>query len=134
MSWLWRLFAWILSACGILVSGDAPEIRVVSAVRIETTSEEFPNVYTITDQETMGTVMGYLRQLDPYVPAEIDPETFRAYSAEITIEYSDGGQTHYTQLYTDYLKTDNGPWKKIAPEDGANLWRILTCISETNHI
>ena len=134
MTWLWRGIAWLLSACGILVQGGPPQIRVVTAIRIETPAEEFPKLTVITDEPTMSAVMLYLRQLDPYTPADIAEETFRAYSASITVEYSDGEQTQYTQLYTDYLKTGDGPWMKIDQEDGADLWRILACISEGNGI
>lgn len=134
MNYLLRVFVWVLSTFGILIHGGDPEIRVVTAIRIETTAESFPKTYTLTDQETMSSIMCYLRQLDPYLAADIAEETFRANSADITVEYSDGQQTHYTQLYTDYLKTDSGPWKKIDYEDGAGLWRILSCISESNPI
>ena len=129
MTWLWRGILWILTACGILVQGGPPQIRVVTAIQVETAAEDFPKQTLITDEDTMSAMMLYLRQLDPYIPADIAEETFRAYNAVLTVEYSDGTQTQYTQLYTDYLKTDDGPWMKIAPEDGADLWRILACIS-----
>ena len=79
-------------------------------------------------------VMQYLRRLDPYTAAEIDADTFRADTAHLTVEYSDGAQTQYTQLYTDYFKTEGGSWKKIDPEDGIQLWGILACISENDGI
>ena len=134
MSGLWKIIGWLLSLGGFLVQSGPPDIRVVTAIRIETTAAEFPGHYAITDQETMGAVMQYLRQLDPYVTAEIDEETFRADLAHLTVEYSDGSYAQYSQLYTDYFKTDSGPWKRIDQEDGIRLWGILSCISESDGI
>ena len=125
MGVLWRMIAWLLSVSGILVSVGEPQIRVVTSIRVEAYGE----TYTVTDLQIMKDVMQYLRQLDPYTPADIDPETFRADVTELTVSYSDGAKTHYTQLYTEYLQTDGGTWKKIDPEDGARLWPILSCIS-----
>ena len=125
MGVLWRMIAWLLSVSGILVSVGEPQIRVVTSIRVEAYGE----TYTVTDPQIMEDVMQYLRQLDPYTTADIDPETFRADVTELTVSYSDGAKTHYTQLYTEYLQTDGGTWKKIDPEDGARLWPILACIS-----
>ena len=130
MGVLWRMIAWVLSVSGILVSGGTPEIRVVTAIHIQAAGE----TCTVTDPAIMEDVMHYLRRLDPYNTAEITPETFRADVTELTVFYSDGCKTHYTQLYTEYLQTDGGPWKKIDPEDGALLWPILACISEESGI
>ena len=134
MTGLWKMIGWFLSVTGILVQSGPPEIRVVTAIHIETTAEEFPESQTVTDPEMLKAFMYYLRKLDPYTATDIDPDSFRADSAHLTVEYSDGNNTHYTQLYTDYLKTDDGPWKKIDPEDGAGLWGILACISDTRGI
>ena len=125
MGVLWRMIAWLLSVSGILVSVGEPQIRVVTSIRVEAYGE----TYTVTDLQIMKDVMQYLRQLDPYTTADIDPETFRADVTELTVSYSDGAKTRYTQLYTEYLQTDGGTWKKIDPEDGARLWPILSCIS-----
>ena len=125
MGVLWRMIAWLLGVSGILVSVGEPQIRVVTSIRVEAYGE----TYTVTDPQIMKDVMQYLRRLDPYTPADIDPETFRADVTELTVSYSDGAKTHYTQLYTEYLQTDGGTWKKIDPEDGARLWPILSCIS-----
>ena len=125
MGVLWRMIAWLLSVSGILVSVGEPQIRVVTSIRVEAYGE----TYTVTDLQIMEDVMQYLRRLDPYITADIDPETFRADVTELTVSYSDGAKTHYTQLYTEYLQTDGGTWKKIDPEDGARLWPILSCIS-----
>jgi len=128
MAGLWKIIGWLLSVTGILVQGGPPQIRVVTSIQIEASAANHSYQRTVTDQETMSAVMQYLRRLDPYITAEIDEETFRADTTHFTVTYSDGGYTHYTQLYTDYLKTDNGPWKKIDPEDGIRLWGILACI------
>ena len=130
MGILWKIIGWALSVSGLLVQGGTPQIRVVTAIRVEACGESC----TVTDPETMEAVMHYLRRLDPYTTAEIAPETFRAEVTELTVSYSDGAKTHYTQLYTEYLQTDGGPWKKIDPEDGARLWPILACISEESGI
>ena len=125
MGIVWKFIGWLLSVSGILVSGGVPQIRVVTAISIEAGGE----IYTLTEPEIMEEILFYLRQLDPYTAVDIDPETFRADMTELTVSYSDGAQTRYTQLYTEYLQTDGGAWKKIDPEDGAELWGILACIS-----
>jgi hypothetical protein len=130
MGILWKIIGWALSVSGLLVQGGTPQIRVVTAIQVEAGGE----TYSVTDPETMEAMMHYLRRLDPYTTAEIAPETFRAEVTELTVSYSDGAETHYTQLYTEYLQTDGGPWKKIDPEDGARLWPILACISEESGI
>ena len=125
MGIVWKFIGWLLSVSGILVSGGVPQIRVVTAISIEAGGE----IYTLTEPEIMEEILFYLRQLDPYTAVDIDPETFRADMTELTVSYSDGAQTRYTQLYPEYLQTDGGAWKKIDPEDGAELWGILACIS-----
>ena len=130
MGMIWKFIGWALSVSGLLIHGGTPQIRVVTSIRIEAGAE----TYTVTQPQLLGAVMQYLRQLDPYTTAQIDPETFRADVTELTVFYSDGNATHYTQLYTEYLQTDGGAWKKIDPEDGAGLWGILACISEESGI
>ena len=130
MGMIWKLIGWFLSLSGLLIHGGTPQIRVVTAVEIASGGERC----TVTEPQMLGAVMHYLRQLDPYTTAQIDPETFRADVTELTVFYSDGNATHYTQLYTEYLQTDGGAWKKIDPEDGAKLWGILACISEESDI
>ena len=130
MGIVWKFIGWLLSVSGILVSGGVPQIRVVTAISIEAGGE----IYTLTEPEIMEEILFYLRQLDPYVTAEIDEETFRADLAHLTVEYSDGSYAQYSQLYTDYFKTDSGPWKRIDQEDGIRLWGILSCISESDGI
>ena len=90
MGVLWRMIAWLLSVSGILVSVGEPQIRVVTSIRVEAYGE----TYTVTDPQIMEDVMQYLRRLDPYTPADIDPETFRADVTELTVSYSDGAKTH----------------------------------------
>ncbi len=124
MNLIYKALAWLLSVSGLLVSGGQPQIRVVTAIEVEYQGQQC----TVTDPELLHQLMNYLRHLDPYIPNPISPETFRADSTRLRVCYSDGTANSYVQLYTDYLQTDGGPWKKIDQADGARLYGILPCI------
>lgn len=91
--------------------------RVVTQIHIDTVREGQTLRRTYTEPEEMETVLNYLRQLDPYHKADIDPDTFRSGIWCIEVCYSDGSSTVYRQLHRDYLQKDNGNWRQIQGED-----------------
>ncbi len=79
--------------------------------------------------EDISVILNYLRQLDPYSLAAIEPSSFRADSYRITLQFSDGTQKVYHQIYDQNLQTDGGRWKKIDPEQGSKLHELLESMS-----
>lgn len=102
-----------------------PIPRTVTQIHVVAAHDTQITNHTFTDYKKMETVLNYLRLLDPYLPAEITPDTFRSNAYEITVSYSDGARTTYRQIYNQYLQTDGGVWKKINPAQGEKLLRIL---------
>jgi len=98
----------------------------VTGIHIAATQDGSTIQKTLTDSAAMHRVLTYLRILDPYITAELEPDTFRTDRYEITVEYSDGNRTVYRQLYDEYLQIDDGDWKKIDPAHGGNLLSIVS--------
>ena len=94
-----------------------PMHRVVTQIRIDTVRDGQTVSHTYTDPGQMEAVLNYLRQLDPYRKADIDPDTFRSGIWRIEVCYSDGNSTVYRQLHRDYLQKDQGIWRQIQGED-----------------
>ena len=97
---------------------DAPSPSpIVTQVHVTLTAEGETRQCTYTQDTDMRQVLRYLRQLDPHRKADIDPDTFQANHWEVIVCYADGTCSTYQQLHREYLKTDNGPWQRIAAED-----------------
>ena len=90
-----------------------PMCRVVNQVRVTATVDGQTTENTYTEPEQIGSVLCYLRLLQKGNRTDIDPDSFRSDSYEITLFYSDGQHTTYRQLHTDYLQVDDGPWREI---------------------
>jgi len=120
------LFAMLLSLGGCVIRCPPSQIRVVTGIHIAATQDGSTIQKTLTDSAAMHRVLTYLRILDPYITAELEPDTFRTDRYEITVEYSDGNRTVYRQLYDEYLQIDDGDWKKIDPAHGGNLLSIVS--------
>ena len=95
-----------------------PMCRVVTQVKVAATVDGHTTENTYTDAERMESVLCYLRLLQKGNRTDIDPDSFRSDSFEITLFYSDGQQTTYRQLHTELLQIDDGPWQRI---DGAKM-------------
>ena len=95
-----------------------PMCRVVNQVRVTATVDGQTTENTYTEPEQIGSVLCYLRLLQKGNRTDIDPDSFRSDSFEITLFYSDGQQTTYRQLHTELLQIDDGPWQRI---DGAKM-------------
>ena len=100
-------------------------VRVV--VQIDVTASEDGQIthYRYTHPEKLSAVLYYLRLVEPDLSAVITPETFRTDAYRITLHLSDGTQTVYHQLHSEYLQMGNGAWRKIDSARGGALVRIL---------
>ena len=107
----------LLSGCSREVP-TGPLCRVVTQIQITSLHEGQTLTGIYTDPKEMASILNYQRLLDPYVTADIDPDTFRTDTYEIIVTYSDGAYTTYRQIHESYLQTDGSKWKHIAPEHG----------------
>ena len=107
-----------------------PMCRVVTQVRVAATTNGQTTERIYTDSKEMESVLCYLRLLQKGKKADIDPDSFRSDSYEITVSYSDGQHTVYRQLHNDFLQTDGGAWHRVTagkmellfPESSSIIW------------
>jgi len=102
-----------------LAPGKLPEHppRVVTQIRVEETDTEGSQLLTYDQPEQMGRLLTYLRLMELQDPARIDPDTFRTETFRITLERSDGTAARYRQLHREFIQKDDGPWRRMVPED-----------------
>ena len=112
------LLPFLLWGCSFRKLPEGPLCRVVTRVQVTATAQGHTWENTYTDSTRMESVLCYLRLLRKGRPADIDPDSFRADSYEITVFYSDGQSTTYRQLHRDFLQIDDGAWARI---DGAKM-------------
>ena len=112
------LLPFLLTGCSWQKMPAGPLCRVVTQVHINATVDGETGSITYTDPKGMESVLNYLRLLKKGNRTDIDPDSFRADSYEITLYYSDGQHTTYRQLHNDFLQTDGGAWKSI---EGAKM-------------
>ena len=108
----------LLGGCAKKETPQGPLCRVVTEIRVVATIDGQTYLKTYTAPEQMHSALNYLRLLQKGKRADIDPDSFRSDSYEITVFYSDGQRTRYHQLHTDYLKIDDGHWQTI---EGAKM-------------
>ena len=75
----------------------------------------------LTDQQAMGQILQYLRQVPLHGKADndsIDPE-LPLYTFRLT--HATGRITEYRQRGAEYLSKNGSPWYHIDPEDGGFL-------------
>ena len=76
--------------------------------------------------EKVRSVLNYLRLLKTYGPPDTDPTATEGGKIQITVSFSDGTQRVYDQWADQYLRSDGGPWQLISPEQGQELYLLLT--------
>ena len=105
----------LLCGCAWRKMSQGPMCRVVTQVRVAATANGQTTERVYTEYEEMESVLCYLRLLQKGKKADIDPDSFRSDSYEITVYYSDGQHTVYRQLHKDFLQIDGGAWQKVSP-------------------
>ena len=120
----------LLWGCSWRKMPAGPMCRVVTQVRVTAIlgGQVYESIYT--DSDKMESVLCYLRLLQKGKKTDIDPDSFRVDSYEITVHYSDGQHTVYRQLHRDFLQTDGGAWHRVTagkmellfPESSSIIW------------
>ena len=110
------LLPFLLWGCTDRKLPTGPMCRVVTQIRVAYTIDGQTTSKTYTDSKEMESILNYLRLLKKGNKTDIDPDSFRADSFEITLYYSDGQHNTYRQLHDQLLQTDDGPWLKIETE------------------
>ena len=113
------VFLWLpvlLWGCAKEEAPIGPMCRVVTQIRVSATVDGGASIKTYTQPREMESILCYLRLLEKGNRADIDPDSFRSDSYEITVYYSDGQRTTYRQLHDQLLQTDDGPWQVIEAE------------------
>jgi hypothetical protein len=75
--------------------------------------------------EKMQQILLYLRAVSPGFTPKEDPDALKGTVVHITLHRADGSVKVYRQKEDRYLQEENGSWKQIKAEWGADLWRIL---------
>ena len=103
----------LLCGCARKEAPTGPMCRVVTQIKVAATVDGQTNSKTYTDPEGMQSVLNYLRLMKKSKQTDIDPDSFRADSYEITLYYSDGQYNTYRQLHDGFLQIDGGSWQEI---------------------
>ena len=103
----------LLYGCARKEAPIGPMCRVVTQVEVSATVDGQTNSITYTEDREMQSVLNYLRLTKKRKKTDIDPDSFRADSYEITLYYSDGQYNTYRQLHDGFLQIDGGSWQEI---------------------
>ena len=79
-----------------------------------------------SNSEKVRSVLNYLRLLNTYGPPEEPPEGGKLSRIRITIHFSDSTNKVYEQWADQYLRIDGGPWSLLDPQQGQELYLLLT--------
>ncbi len=111
----------ILSGCGNRQTAEVCKVVTGVEVQYQQRGEKIERTYT--RQESIGSVMNYLRMLKPAGP--VIPEESDSGSCRITVHYSYGPDKVFLQQGNDYLQQDGGVWKQIDRQQAQLLYPLL---------
>lgn len=123
------LMLFILSGCGGKGEDTAPTAyRVVQRIHVtyENGGETLERSYET--REKMQMILNYLRWVSPYGTPGEDPMSQPGEEFRVELRYSDGTAKTYHQRCDRYLRTGDGPWKRIDPVRGGELRRLLEAL------
>ena len=118
----------IMLICLLLLSGCGNRqaevnCRVVTGVEVLYRQQGQTVSRTYTRQESMGSVMNYLRMLNPKGP--VYPEGSDSVNCQITLHYSHGPDKVFLQQGNDYLQQDEGEWQQINRSQAQLIYPLL---------
>ena len=126
-----KRFLCLLLTAALCLGGCVPRqdagIRgqlVTQMVITEETSQKFTRRFYNTN-EKMQLILLYIRSLGPKFTPEENPEALQGQTICIHMQCADGTQKIYRQKDQAYFQEGTGPWRRIDPERGSQLWRIL---------
>ena len=120
-----KRIALIFCICCLLGGCGKQEVpyRVVTRAEVNYQQGENTLVRVYTDSENITALLNYLRLLRPYGP--VNPGETEDITCRITLRYSQGPDTVYTQLGYDYLQKNNEHWTKIDNTRAGLLYPLL---------
>ena len=75
--------------------------------------------------DKLRAVLTYFRTLKLYGNADTEEANLSGSEARVIVFYSDGSQKVFEQRNDQYLRTDDGPWQYIDPDQGQDLLLLL---------
>ena len=127
-------FCLIMSGCGRINPPASPLCRVVTQVDISCQKDNMVINRHYTHPKKMESVLLYLRLLKPLDKPETDPNTVVREVYQISVHFSDGQKRVYRQKAHRYISVDDKPWRTIAPEQAAQLYKLMQHYPSDNSI
>lgn len=115
------VLALLLSGCR--ATGKTPVHRVVTGVQVEFQQHGNTLFRTYKEQESIQSVLTYLRLLRPFGP--VIPEGEQDLNCRITLKYSHGPDSIIIQKGYDYLRQDENDWEQIDDTQAQLLYPML---------
>ncbi len=110
----------LLSGCA---TRRAPVTQVVTGIQIEFLRPEGVLTRTYSQQESIQSILNYLRIIRPFGP--IIPENTHEITCRFTLRYSHGPDSIFVQQGYDYLRRDDGEWQQIDGTQAQLLYPML---------
>ena len=118
----------LVGCCRIFKHNDPKPYHVITQVRIVYRNENLQIQRDFYREENIRHIVDYLRYADPYgIPRE-DPELAQGRTYDITLIYSDGSERLYEQRADQYMRIDNGKWKRLDPQKALYLSGLISMI------
>ena len=90
--------------------------RVVTQIEVTVIRNGKTTNTVYSDDSQMEAILTYLRMTQPTAAIQMDPDSFRSDSYTFTVQFSDGSQNIYRQIYHDLLQKNTGRWQRIDPK------------------
>lgn len=114
------IFGLLLGGC---TSRAEPVARVVTGVQVEYQQQGNTLLRTYTKQESIQSVLTYLRMIRPFGP--VIPEGTQEITCLFTLRYSHGPDSVIVQHGHDYLRRNDGDWEQIDQTQAQLLYPLL---------
>jgi len=112
-----------LLLCGCRPKVQEPVHRVVTGIQVEFQQNGNALFRTYNRQESIQSVLTYLRLLRPFGP--VIPEGEHDLNCRITLKYSHGPDSVIVQQGYDYLRRDDNDWEQIDDAQAQLLYPML---------
>ncbi len=111
----------LCGCCGENRGQSASAYRVITEIQAVYQNNTIEVSKQFFAPEKLEAIVNYLRRIDPYgIPYE-NPEQVAGRNYILTLHYSDGSIRRYHQRADRYLRQDDGPWKRIDPQQALEL-------------
>ena len=103
----------------------AAACRVVTSISITYDNGPIHLQREYTHTEKMRAILHYLRWIDPYGTPQEDPEAAEGSLFRIVVRCDNGSEKVYLQKADRYMRTGNGQWLKIDPNNALTLSKMI---------